>query len=102
MDKQPREAREIKLEYSYDRLSVQKIGQAYQLLVPAKTWRAGTSGEKTVEEPAGGNHESSGDICAGLLGGRRIGVRHAIVELGGEIVPWPENRENIFRQHSIM
>jgi hypothetical protein len=39
MGKQPREAREIKLEYCFDPLSPHKIGQAYQLFVPSKAWR---------------------------------------------------------------
>ena len=45
-------ARGIHLEYSFDRLSERKIIQAYQLLIPARSW-ATSSGADNSKEPAG-------------------------------------------------
>jgi hypothetical protein len=65
--KQPREARGIDLEYCFDRLSTQKIGMAYRLLVPSKTWRTGSSGEEVAAVPVGGENEDSCDLRKGLI-----------------------------------
>jgi hypothetical protein len=49
--------RKIELEYSLDRLSAKKIGQAYQILVPDKTWQMGS--EEAIKHRFGETNEGS-------------------------------------------
>ena len=56
-------ARNIELEYSYDRLIELKMIQAYQLLVPDKTW------EKDINQHGKSRkYATSRDICEGVIG----------------------------------
>jgi hypothetical protein len=57
-------SRKIKLEYSYDRLSSEKMMQAYRLLVPEKIWERDSLGEK-FGYPV---DEAGGDLYASVLG----------------------------------
>ena len=59
--------RAIELEYSFDRLSSRKIGQAYHLLVPDKNWC--TNSERNhVKGESGGKREGCSDLCASIIG----------------------------------
>ncbi len=60
--------RDIKLEYSYDRLMDMKIIQAYQLLVPDKFWVTNSENQtlNTIEESP--EHASGRDIRKSLFG----------------------------------
>jgi hypothetical protein len=60
--------REIQLEYSFDRLSVEKVVQAYRLLVPEKIWATADSRQSIERQKGGTGDESRGDLCAGVLG----------------------------------
>ncbi len=44
--KRDKAARKIQLEYCFDRLSAKKISQAYNFLVPDKTWATGISNDR--------------------------------------------------------
>ncbi len=50
MAKTGKPVREIRLEYSYDRLSAAKMGQVYGLLVPDKAWAVGVKQGKDQNE----------------------------------------------------
>jgi hypothetical protein len=61
--------KQIELEYSFDRLSGERIIQAYQILVPEKIWKTGFTKECLEEEKGGGTgHEFGSDLCASVLG----------------------------------
>ena len=65
--------RTIELEYSFDRLSSRKIGQAYQLLVPDKNWC--TNSERNhVKGEFGGKCEGCSDLCASIIGPTKRGT----------------------------
>lgn len=57
----------IELEYSFDRLSSRKIGQAYQLLVPEKSWRTGPMQEDAVKQATGESHEVGSNLRARII-----------------------------------
>jgi len=54
--------KEIELEYSFDRLSAKKIGQAYQLLVPNKIWPT-SYGQQRVKQQAGEARGERERVC---------------------------------------
>jgi hypothetical protein len=60
--------REIELEYSYDRLSSEKILRAYRLLVPEKTWERVYTDGSLGENIGGPADEAGSDLCASVLG----------------------------------
>jgi hypothetical protein len=67
-------SREIELEYSYDRLSSEKIMQAYRLLVPEKIWDR-VYADNNLEERFGGPvDEASSDLCTSELRSAKRGA----------------------------
>jgi hypothetical protein len=66
--------REIKLEYSYDRLSLEKIMQAYRLLVPEKIWEQVCRGDSLGVKFGGPSDEVSSDLCPSVLGEAKRGT----------------------------
>jgi hypothetical protein len=67
-------SREIKLEYSYDRLSSEKIMQAYRLLVPEKIWEVVYAGDSLGEKFGGTVDEAGSDLCASVFGPAKRGT----------------------------
>jgi hypothetical protein len=67
-------SREIKLEYSYDRLSSEKIMQAYRLLVPEKIRGLVYAGDSLGEKLGGTIDEAGSDLCAGVFGPAKRGT----------------------------
>jgi len=55
--------RDIQLEYNHDRLIGMKMIQAYQLLVPDKTWVKDIN-----QQGENRNHATSRDICESVIG----------------------------------
>ena len=84
MVKAKNSAKEVQLEYSFDRLSAKKISQAYKVLVPERVWTAGDRDE-CVE----GRDEGSSDLRAGVLRAaeRRENQRSQLgaLQLGGRL-----------------
>jgi len=72
--KREKGSREIKLEYSYDRLSSEKIMQAYRLLVPEKIWEQVHADGSLGEEFGGSVDEGGSDLCASVLGEAKRGA----------------------------
>jgi len=72
--KRGKSPREIKLEYSYDRLSPEKIMQAYVLLVPEKIWEQVHTDERLGEKFGGPANETGSDLCASVLGPAKRGA----------------------------
>ena len=66
--------REIELEYSYDRLSPEKLMQAYRLLVPEKIWEQVHRDERLGEKLGGPANETGSDIYTGVLGPAKRGT----------------------------
>ncbi len=60
-------ARGIQLEYSFDRLSDRKIIQAYQLLIPVKTWVTGSGAERRKESGESLRHEAGSNLRTSVL-----------------------------------
>jgi hypothetical protein len=66
--------REIELEYSYDRLSAEKIIQAYRLLVPEKIWDQVYEYNSLEAKFGGSVDEASSDLCTRVLGSAKRGA----------------------------
>jgi hypothetical protein len=66
--------RDIELEYSFDRLSAEKIIQAYQLLVPEKVWKTVCENGPIREQAGDGFNEVSSDLCTSVLGSAKRGT----------------------------
>jgi hypothetical protein len=58
--------RQIHMEYSHDRLSSEKLSQAYRLLMPDHTWPIGKRNETVKKQ--GEDDEIGGDLRKSLLG----------------------------------
>jgi len=71
--KSGKRSREIKMEYSYDRLSPEKIMQAYRLLIPEKIWEQVHTNERLGEKFGGSANEAGSDLCASVLGPAKRG-----------------------------
>jgi hypothetical protein len=67
-------SREIILEYSYDRLSSEKIMQVYRLLVPEKIWELVYADDSLGEKFGGPVDEAGSDLCASVLGAAKRGA----------------------------
>ena len=74
VDNRGKRSREIELEYSYDRLSPEKIMQAYRLLVPEKIWRQVHTDERLGERIGDPANEAGGDLCESVLGSAKRGA----------------------------
>jgi hypothetical protein len=66
--------RDIELEYSFDRLSAEKMIQAYQLLVPEKVWKTVCANRPVKEQAGGGFNEVGSDLCTSVLGSAKRGT----------------------------
>jgi len=71
------EVRKIQMEYSFDRLGVSKIIQAYQFLVPDKSWPTGEMNECIEPQERDQVYEDSSHLCESVLGAaeRRMNYR---------------------------
>jgi hypothetical protein len=65
--KEKNSAKEIQLEYSFDRLSAKKIAQAYKLLVSERVWTTGARDECVKSRGEGDKYEDSSDLRTGVL-----------------------------------
>ena len=68
MDKKRKSEREVYLVYSFDRLSANKIVQAYRLLVPERVWATGYASEYVEEKGEVTGDEVGSDLCASVIG----------------------------------
>jgi hypothetical protein len=66
MGREDKPVRQIRIEYKPDRLSPKKLSQAYQLLMPDKTWPVGKK-NNTAKDKAREN-ETSSNLRQSLLG----------------------------------
>lgn len=68
MVKRAKCGRDIELEYSFDRLSAEKISQVYRLLVPEKIWEMGDTKESLRHEGAESVADEAGsDLHARII-----------------------------------
>jgi hypothetical protein len=65
--KRDKAARKIQLEYCFDRLSTKKISQAYNFLVPDKTWTTGISNDRLEKRGRGSANDDSRNLYKSLL-----------------------------------
>ena len=68
--------KEIQLEYSFDRLSANKIAQAYQLLVAERMWVRGEIEEGGENQGEGKECKDSRDVRASFLGATERRTNH--------------------------
>jgi len=66
--------REIKLQYSYDRLSSEKIRQVYKLLVPERIWERVYGDDILEEQLRGPVDEACSDLCTSVLRATKRGA----------------------------
>jgi hypothetical protein len=57
-------SKQIQLEYCFDRLSVKKIVQVYQLLVPDKTWETGVESGNLDKQSIGRRYDAGSNLCS--------------------------------------
>jgi hypothetical protein len=66
--------RGIELEYSFDRLSAEKIIQAYQLLVPERVWKTVCANGPIRGQAGDGFNEVGSDLRESVLGSAKRGT----------------------------
>src|SRR5260370_9658266 len=70
----------LRHEYCFDRLLVDKLVQAYDLLVPDKQWAVGQS----TEPKEAVNAQAGGDLCARFLGSAERESHHCQPDAGAD------------------
>jgi hypothetical protein len=65
--KRDKSERRIQLEYCFDRLSAKKISQAYNFLVPDKTWATGISNHRLEKQDKGSANDDSRNLYKSFL-----------------------------------
>jgi hypothetical protein len=69
-------ARGILLEYSFDRLWEKKVIQAYQLLMPVKSWATGNDIDESRKSAESLSHEAGGNLRTSVLGAAKRRAHH--------------------------